>query len=109
MRRRRLDVFTATRCLEHTPTVALRGLQALSRRVERAVERAALLPAQMSGLRELLREALVRAEGMEDSRAPVLLHLHDPRVLELLDEGLLAPAGTVSAKVECKAGEKTHW
>ena len=90
-RRRRSDVFSAASRLESTPATALRGLQALAWRVEGAIERAALLAAHMSGMGKLLWQPLFRAGGMEDSGAPIFLHVHDAGVLELLDERLLAP------------------
>ena len=98
-RRRRSDVFSAASRLESAPATALRGLQALAWRVEGAVERAALLAAHVSGMGKLLWQALFRAGGMEDAGAPIFLDVHDAGVLELFDEGFLAPAGTVSRRL----------
>lgn len=57
-----------------------------------AVARTTLLPAEVGRLREGFGEALVDALGVEDLGLPALALVHDARVLELLDESLLAPA-----------------
>ena len=55
---------------------------------------APFLPTQMSWRRERFRKPLIRTIRVVDLRPPRLLLIHDARILELLDERLLAPDGS---------------
>ena len=71
-----------------------------------AVVRAPLLPAQVRRGRERFRKPLIRTIRVVDLRPPRLLLIHDARILELLDERLLAPDGSDEVSIrETLTGE----
>ena len=67
---------------------------------------APFLPTQMSWRRERFRKPLIRTIRVVDLRPPRLLLIHDARILELLDERLLAPDGSDEVSIrETLTGE----
>lgn len=70
---------------------------------------ATLFPAQVRRRRERLRHALVRPVRKEYLWAPSLALVHNARVFEPLDEGLLSPTRADVSMHSSTRRHGTHW